>query len=103
MVVLVTGLAIIELPVLFERGVLGSMEAIGKTSDYVHDPFNIFMKTGVNSDGISFWEASDAVKGDYIDLKAEMKCIVAISACPGMSSGRVGHLVGIEIYSPEGA
>ncbi len=81
----------------------GAMEAIGKTSDYVHDPFNIFMKTGMNSDGIPFWEASDSVKGDYIDLKAEMKCIVAISACPGMSSGQVGHPVGIEIYSPEGA
>jgi uncharacterized protein YcgI (DUF1989 family) len=78
-----------------------AIEDFGLTPDYVHDPFNIFMKTGLNEKGIPFWEETDAVKGDYIDLQAEMTCIVAISACPGKSGGPVAHPVGIEIYDPE--
>jgi uncharacterized protein YcgI (DUF1989 family) len=75
-----------------------AIKPFGLTEDAVHDPFNIFMKTGVHSDGMTFWEHSDAVKGDYIDLVAEMNCIVAISACPGESSGLGAFPVGVEIY-----
>lgn len=75
-----------------------AIEAFGLTSDYVHDPFNIFMKTGLNKVGRSFWEESDAVKGDYIDLLANMTCIVAISACPGRSSGQGTDPAGVELY-----
>ena len=75
-----------------------AIEPFGLTEDSVHDPFNIFMKTGVNNDGITFWEPSDAVKGDYIDLVPEMNCIIAISACPGQSSGTAAFPVGVEIF-----
>ena len=75
-----------------------AIEPFGLTEDYVHDPFNIFMKTGVTKDSKSFWEPSDAIKGDYIDLVAEMTCIVAISACPGLSSGSGKFPVGVEIF-----
>jgi uncharacterized protein YcgI (DUF1989 family) len=75
-----------------------AIEPFGLTEDAVHDPFNIFMKTGVNNDGITFWEPSDAVKGDYIDLVPEMNCIIAISACPGQSSGTAAFPVGVEIF-----
>ena len=75
-----------------------AIEPFGLTEDYVHDPFNIFMKTGINNDGITFWEPSDAAKGDYIDLVPEMTCIVAISACPGQSSGTAAFPVGVEIF-----
>ena len=78
-----------------------AIEPFGLTEDYVHDPFNIFMKTGLTQDGISFWEPSDAIKGDYIDLVAEMRCIIAISACPGMSSGTGAFPVGVEIYEQD--
>lgn len=78
-----------------------AVESFGLTSDYVHDPFNVFMKTGMDAKGKAFWEESDAAKGDYIDLRAEMACIVAISACPGMSSGKGKNPVGIEIYRDE--
>ena len=57
----------------------------------------IFMKTGVTKDSKTFWEPSDAMKGDYIELVPEMDCIVAISACPGLSSGSGAFPVGIEI------
>ena len=75
-----------------------AIEPFGLTEDAVHDPFNIFMKTGVNNDGITFWEPSDAGKGDYIDLVPEMNCIIAISACPGESSGTAAFPVGVEIF-----
>jgi uncharacterized protein YcgI (DUF1989 family) len=45
------------------------------------------------------FEASDAVAGDFIDLRAEMDCLVAISTCPGISSGPVHHPVSFEIYA----
>ena len=36
--------------------------------EYVHDPFNIFMRTGINAQGKNFWEDPFDVKpGDYID------------------------------------
>jgi uncharacterized protein YcgI (DUF1989 family) len=75
-----------------------AIEPFGLTEDYVHDPFNIFMKTGVMKDSKTFWEPSDAVKGDYIDLVPQMDCIVAISACPGLSSGSGAFPVGVEIF-----
>jgi hypothetical protein len=74
-----------------------AIESFGLTEDYVHDPFNIFMKTGVTKDSKTFWEPSDATKGDYIELVPEMDCVVAISACPGLSSGSGAFPVGIEI------
>jgi uncharacterized protein YcgI (DUF1989 family) len=75
-----------------------AIEPFSLSEDYVHDPFNIFMKTGVTKDSKTFWEPSDAVKGDYIDLVPEMDCIVAISACPGLSSGSGAFPVGVEIF-----
>jgi uncharacterized protein len=75
-----------------------AIRPFGLTEDYVHDPFNIFMKTGVAKDSKTFWEPSDAAKGDYIDLVPEMDCIVAISACPGLSSGTGAFPVGVEIF-----
>ena len=42
----------------------------------------------------------DAEKGDYLELHAEFDCIVAISACPGASSGQEKRPIGIQIYRP---
>jgi uncharacterized protein YcgI (DUF1989 family) len=77
-----------------------AIEAFGLAADCVHDPFNVFMKTGLDKSGRIFYEEPDARKGDYIDLRTEMTCIAAISACPGMSSGPVPlpYSVGVEIY-----
>ena len=79
--------------------------AIGEfqlTPDYVHDPFNIFMTTGLNEQGRPFYLPSDAKKGDYVEFFAEMDCIIAISACPGGSSGAISRPLGIDIFSLEG-
>jgi uncharacterized protein YcgI (DUF1989 family) len=60
---------------------------LGLTAEDVHDPFNIFMTTGLDQDGRLFYVPSSAKRGDHIEMYAEMDCICAVSACPGASSG----------------
>ncbi len=63
----------------------------------VHDPFNVFMTTGLNRSGKPFYLPSDARAGDHVDLLAEMNLIVAVSACPGGSSGKQSRALRVEI------
>ena len=72
----------------------------GLTPDYVHDAFNIFMTTGLDDQDKFFFVEPDAKKGDYMELYAEIDCLVAISACPGGSSGPETRPIGIRIYQP---
>ena len=65
----------------------------------VHDPLNLFMRTGLGADGRLFFEDPDARAGDYVDLLAERPCLVAVSACPGRSSGPVQHRLLLEVYA----
>ena len=48
----------------------------------VPDPFNIFMNTVVDADGRVSIVRPVSKPGDYIALRAEMDCLVCISACP---------------------
>ena len=59
----------------------------GLTEYDVHDPLNLFMTTGLNEEGRPFYLPSVTKKDDYVELYADIPCIVAISACPGGSSG----------------
>lgn len=70
----------------------------GLGSDQVHDPFNVFMTTGLNQDGRPFYLPCAAQQGDYIEVIAEMNCLVAISACPGGSSGAVSRPLDVSIW-----
>jgi uncharacterized protein YcgI (DUF1989 family) len=46
-------------------------------------PFNIFMNVPVSADGSTLtYVPAVAAPGDYLELRAEMDCIVAFSACP---------------------
>ena len=72
----------------------------GLGQEDVHDPLNIFMNTGIDEKGNLFFVDPDAVAGDYIELRAEMNCLVAVSICPGLSSGPVHYPVSFEIYEP---
>jgi uncharacterized protein YcgI (DUF1989 family) len=77
-----------------------AISEFGLGLEYVHDPFNIFMRTGINAKGKNFWEDPFDVKpGDYIDLRPEFDVIAAGSACPGLSSGPGSRPFGVEIYS----
>lgn len=44
--------------------------------------FNIFMNVPVKSDNSLVIEEPASKAGDYVDLRAEMDCLVAISNCP---------------------
>jgi uncharacterized protein YcgI (DUF1989 family) len=85
-----------------QENIAGAIAEFGLGEEQVHDPFNIFMKTGLDNDGKYFWVPPDAVQGDYIELQAELDCLVAVSICPGRSSGPVNHAVTFEIYDPTG-
>ena len=58
----------------------------GLTGDDVIDVFNVFMNADLKPDGSFEILPPTAMKGDYIDLRAEMNILAAISACP--SDGR---------------
>lgn len=66
----------------------------------VHDAFNIFMKTCAKPNGKLFYTGPDARKGDYMDLRAEMDCLVSLSSCPSPCSGPKTRRLGVEIYTP---
>lgn len=75
-----------------------AIAAFGLKPDDVHDPFNIFMTTGLNENGKPFYLPSDSRKSDYVELIAEMNTLVAISACPGGSSGPQSFPLQIDIF-----
>lgn len=58
-----------------------AVEPFGISPDQLPDPFNIFMNTGVRENGELYVAASPARKGDHVELRAEMDCLVAVSAC----------------------
>jgi uncharacterized protein YcgI (DUF1989 family) len=64
-----------------------AIKPFGLTQYDVHDPLNLFMTTGSNETGKPFYLTSNAKKGDYVEFYAEVGCLIAISACPGGSSG----------------
>jgi uncharacterized protein YcgI (DUF1989 family) len=67
--------------------------------EHVHDALNLFMATGLDSDDRFFFDVSDADEGEVVELKADIDCLVAISACPGGCTAP--HALGLEweIYS----
>lgn len=64
-----------------------AISEFGLTEYDVHDPLNLFMTTGLNEEGRPFYLNSVTKKDDYVELYADIPCIVAISSCPGGSSG----------------
>src|SRR4029078_5465649 len=52
----------------------------------VHDAFNIFMKTGLDSSDHLTNEDPETEPGDYVELRAEIDCLVAVSSCPGQAN-----------------
>ena len=59
-----------------------AMRAIGIVSHEVPSPLNMRMNIPVSQGGELGWEAPVSVPGDYVVLRAEMDCIVAMSCCP---------------------
>ena len=66
----------------------------------VPEVLNIFMNVVYNKDGSYEYLASPVSKGDYVDLMAEMDCLVGISSCPGegVINGFKAKPLGIKIF-----
>lgn len=56
-----------------------------------HYPFNIFMNTVITPDHQIKVETSLSKPGDYLEMRAEMDLIAAISACPNEESAGNGY------------
>lgn len=69
----------------------------GIRPEWVHDPLNLFMQTGIAPDGRLRFATPVAERGDQVVLRAEMDCIVALSVCPSSSSGGVPHGVAARV------
>jgi len=48
----------------------------------VPQPINLFMNIPVLADGELGWEPAPTVAGDSVTLRAEIDCLVVVSACP---------------------
>ncbi|MSQ71122.1 MAG: urea carboxylase-associated family protein [Betaproteobacteria bacterium] len=75
----------------------------GLSGDDVMDVFNVFMNVDLHVDGRFTVKPSTVTKNDYIELRAEMDVLAAVSACPADTSplncngGKTSPL-GIRIY-----
>lgn len=65
-----------------DQNLAEALAPYGLTADDVGDVFNVFMASELHADGTFTRVAPTAMKGDYIDLLAEMDILAAISACP---------------------
>ena len=59
-----------------------AMRAIGLAAPECPSPLNLWMNIPVVEDGCIEWRAPVSKPGDYVVLRAELDCIVAMSACP---------------------
>ncbi len=59
-----------------------AMQAIKVDPPEVPQPFNLWMNIPVDDNMKISWEAPVSKPGDYVDMKAEMDCIVVMSSCP---------------------
>lgn len=60
-----------------------ALEEIGEEGfEFAPSPFNVWMNIPVGEGGKLLWKPATSKSGDHIDFRAEMDCIVAMSACP---------------------
>jgi len=76
----------------------------GIAGDDIIDIFNVFMNVHVDPDGSFEISPPTAMKGDHIELRAEMDVLAAISACPAdrnaTNDGRPKPL-GVTVYAED--
>ena len=76
----------------------------GLTGDEVMDVFNVFMNVALDAEGGFTILPTTVGADDYIDLRAEMNVLAAVSACPADTSptnaGRSAPL-GIKVFATE--
>jgi len=64
-----------------------ALEEFGLGPDDTHDTLNLFQKVGVDDDGSIFIEEPDARQGDFVELQADVDCLLNVSSCPADAAG----------------
>ena len=78
----------------------------GVDPDLIPDVFNVFMYTDVVDEHTLVFRESPAQAGDYIELRAEMDVLAAVSACPSETSASNGgepKRIGLEVWEEPGS
>jgi len=78
-----------------------ALEPYGLSGDDVFDIFNVFMNVDLHTDGSFTMCPTEATADDYIDFRAEMDLLVAVSACPADTSptnNGMSNPLGIKIF-----
>ena len=70
-----------------------AMEELGHGRIEVPQPINLFMNIPIGEGGAIGWQPAPTKAGDSVTLRAELDCVVAVSACPQ-------DLVGINAGEP---
>jgi uncharacterized protein YcgI (DUF1989 family) len=68
-----------------------TIEPFGLSGFDVPDVLNLFMNPRMHTDGTYRFEASPVQPGDYVALRAHMRTLVAVSACPDDSAYNLGY------------
>ena len=66
----------------------------------ISDPLNLFFSVHVDGEGEMEIREPTSKPGDFIDLKAEMDCVVAVSTCAVPLSGKENTSYEIRILEP---
>lgn len=59
-----------------------AMRELGLEAPEVPSPLNLWMNIPIRPDGSVGWEPPVASPGDHVVLRAELECVVVMSACP---------------------
>jgi uncharacterized protein len=65
-----------------EENLRAVMRELGHADVEVPQPINLFMNIPVAADGSLGWEPAPTRPGDSVTMRAEIDCIVVVSACP---------------------
>lgn len=68
-----------------------ALRGMGIEITAVPQPVNVFMDIAVNADGELVWRCSPAAPGATVTFRAELDCVVVVSACPQDLVGINGH------------
>lgn len=78
-----------------------ALEPFGLTGDDIIDVFNVFMNVDLHTDGTFTIRPTEVGKDDFIEMRAEMDILAAVSACPADTSptnGGKSAPLGIRIH-----
>ena len=77
-----------------------NLKDYGIQASQITTPFNVFMNIEITREGEISIQSPKSKAGDYIDLRAEMDMIVAVSACSaGACNNFAWTPIGVEMYS----